>query len=456
MSFDCGFFDSVGGDRAYNAEQMSRLFDGIIRDGIFEFIGDKFKVTPGDGFSVNVGTGRAWFDHTWNYNDSLFNISLEPADVALERIDAIVLEVNASIGVRENSLKVVTGEANGEALKPALTNDATVHQHALAYITVHHNAQSITDADIEIVVGKTECPYVTGPLETVDISEQFKQWNSQFDTWFKNIQAQLSGDVAANLQREIEERVRYTDVANGEQVADATNDRNYLSPKAGLAFLTSRHASAEEVVAALANNKWVSPSDLDSFINSNVIRTVERTVDINVSEATAHPRIDSYDLTVVATYNEDEVKTAVTESIKDFTDFLKSHESSIGSFGIKISDYPKTLKSINFPYNKTLTNTHTPPQRYVAAGSLPDAATLGAVYTGSSASTMATISYDNYPNADDSSTHITVKCAIYLTPTTKEFRFIFTGSGVGVDGNDPIFSNDTFKLNIKCVYYPIV
>ena len=44
-----GFFNSVDGDRKYNAEQMSQMFEGLIGDGIFESVGGKFKVSANSG-----------------------------------------------------------------------------------------------------------------------------------------------------------------------------------------------------------------------------------------------------------------------------------------------------------------------------------------------------------------------------------------------------------------------
>ena len=64
MAFTCGFFNSENGDRKYNAEQMSAIFDGIIADGVFTTIGDHMAVSAGTGMQVLVGTGKAWFDHT--------------------------------------------------------------------------------------------------------------------------------------------------------------------------------------------------------------------------------------------------------------------------------------------------------------------------------------------------------------------------------------------------------
>ena len=69
MTITSGFFNSVNHDRLYDAEQVSSIFDGIIKDGVYESIGDAFMVTPNSDLndSIIVGTGRAWFDHTWTY-----------------------------------------------------------------------------------------------------------------------------------------------------------------------------------------------------------------------------------------------------------------------------------------------------------------------------------------------------------------------------------------------------
>lgn len=44
MSVSSGFFNSLNGDRKYNAAQMSAIFDGLIIDGVFASIGTAFAV----------------------------------------------------------------------------------------------------------------------------------------------------------------------------------------------------------------------------------------------------------------------------------------------------------------------------------------------------------------------------------------------------------------------------
>lgn len=205
MAFTCGFFNSENGDRKYNAEQMSAIFDGIIADGVFTTIGDHMAVSAGTGMQVLVGTGKAWFDHTWNVNDAAYPLAIAASDVTLSRIDAIVLETNHSDSVRLNKLRVVQGTVASSPAKPTLTNSEKVHQHPLAWVTVKPGVTQIAASAIENAVGTSVCPFVTGIIATTAIDDLFNQWNGEFDEWFDNLKSQLSDNVVANLQRQIDE-----------------------------------------------------------------------------------------------------------------------------------------------------------------------------------------------------------------------------------------------------------
>ena len=109
MSVTYGFYNSINGDRKYNALEMSSIFDGIIVDGVYMSIGDALNVKSSGGMGITVGTGRAWFNHTWTLNDSVMPLTIESSDVLLNRIDAVVLEVNNDSDVRKNTIKIVKG-----------------------------------------------------------------------------------------------------------------------------------------------------------------------------------------------------------------------------------------------------------------------------------------------------------------------------------------------------------
>lgn len=254
MSVSSGFFNSLNGDRKYNAAQMSAIFDGLIIDGVFASIGTAFAVKAAGGLTVNVGVGKAWFDHTWTVNDSILPMTAPEAEVLLDRIDAVVLEVNGTESVRENTIKFVKGNPSSAPSRPILTNEGNVHQYPLCYIYRKYGTAVINQADITPMVGTESTPFVTGILQTISLDELLGKWQdeldrftdarsqevddwiaqeeSDFTTWFDKMKAdlqqeqnvldqwiaseqadflawynqmkdQLSGDVAGNLQLEI-------------------------------------------------------------------------------------------------------------------------------------------------------------------------------------------------------------------------------------------------------------
>lgn len=204
MAVTYGFYNSLNKDRVYNAEQMSAIFDGVITDGVFASIGGKLIPTAGSGMQVIVKPGKCWFNSTWTVNDAELPLTISSADVSLPRIDAIVIEVNSAVNTRMNSIKVIKGIPSANPVKPTLISNATQHQYALGYVTVPANSTSISGGNIESNVGKSTCPFVTSILQQTNIDDLFNQWEVQFQTWFQNVQSQLSGNVAANLQAQID------------------------------------------------------------------------------------------------------------------------------------------------------------------------------------------------------------------------------------------------------------
>ena len=180
MALTYGFYNSQNGDRTYDATDISSIFDGIIKDGVFMSIGDAFIVSAANGMQVKVGSGRAWFNHTWTYNSVPSLHSIEPAEIVLNRIDTVVLEINASEEVRANSIKVIKGTPASNPVAPTLIDTELVHQYPLADIYVGANVTEIIPANITNRVGTEACPLSTGILETLDSAPLLAQWNSAF------------------------------------------------------------------------------------------------------------------------------------------------------------------------------------------------------------------------------------------------------------------------------------
>lgn len=332
MSVSSGFFNSLNGDRKYNAAQMSAIFDGLIIDGVFASIGTAFAVKAAGGLTVNVGIGKAWFDHTWTVNDSILPMTAPEAEVLLNRIDAVVLEVNGMESVRENTIKFVKGNPSSAPSRPTLTNEGNVHQYPLCYIYRKYGTAVINQADITPMVGTESTPFVTGILQTISLDELLGKWQdeldrftdarsqevddwiaqeeSDFTTWFNNMKAdlqqeqavldqwiaseqadflawynqmkdQLSGDVAGNLQLEIDKEevkrillVGFEDGTkefsdDGSTITSTASDGRTLTKTFSDGFLTMTNVLKSAAGAEVA--RAVKTFDSDGKLISTVV-----------------------------------------------------------------------------------------------------------------------------------------------------------------------------------------
>lgn len=245
MAVTSGFFDSVDGDRKYNALQLSSIFDGLIEDGVYNSVGDKFAVTASEGNTVIVGTGRAYFNHGWILNDADLPVELDPSGVTYDRYDAIILEINQGSNVRAGNIKVTKGSESRFTLKPFLIQGTVkgLWQYPIAYIKRKAGSSSISQSDIEYVVGTSECPFVVAAVQSVDIDALFAQWEDQFEQWFENLETQLSGDVAGNLQNQINQKVDEDNIIDDpDQLLLATQTGYVAGAKAAASLFQSMNA----------------------------------------------------------------------------------------------------------------------------------------------------------------------------------------------------------------------
>ena len=188
-----GFYDSLNHDRRYSSIQFGSIFDGVIRDGVFQHVGSRLMVSQNSGMMISVGTGRAWFNHTWTYNDSILPLTVPQSEVILDRVDAVVLEVDAREEGRINTIKIVKGTPTSKNAKPpAMIKEKNRWQYPLAYIKVAAGVTSIRTADITNKVGTSDCPFVTAPLDKMSIDDLVKQWADQWQVFYENETADMN------------------------------------------------------------------------------------------------------------------------------------------------------------------------------------------------------------------------------------------------------------------------
>lgn len=187
MALTYGFYSSINGDRKYNALQFGSIFDGVIHDGIYINIGGQMIVkASGNGMQVNIQTGRAWFNHTWTLNDTIYPLTLPDAEPLLSKYVAVVLEVDESQSIRRNRFTYVAGTPASSPKYPTLTNNQTLHQYALAYVLIRPGVTTITQANIINNVGKSSCPFVTSVAASMNVDALIARWETQWNEWFND------------------------------------------------------------------------------------------------------------------------------------------------------------------------------------------------------------------------------------------------------------------------------
>lgn len=214
MSVTYGFYNSQSGDRKYDAIQMSSIFDGIIEDGIIQHYGNAMIVQESEGMTIKVGTGRAWFNHTWTLNDATLPLEVPQAEVLLNRYDAVVLEVDSRVESRANAIKIVKGTPASSPVKPTMISENDRWQYPLAYIYVGAGVTAIRQGNITNCIGTAECPYVTAPLDKMSIDDLVAQWQdewsalyekqkSDIETWKAELEGIIDTDTALSLANNI-------------------------------------------------------------------------------------------------------------------------------------------------------------------------------------------------------------------------------------------------------------
>lgn len=214
MAITYGYFNSINGDRTYNADQMSEYFDGLVSNGVYESVGGALQVTAGSGMTVNVASGRGIINCKWVKNDAVLTLDITQAHAVLNRYTAVVMRLD--IVNRLIAITTKDGANASNPVKPTMQNDGTMVELCLAYIYVAATVTSITQANVEDMRASNLCGWVTGLIEQVDTSQLFLQWQTayenyynemttEFNDWFSTLTSQLQ--VNTYIQKFYKRRV---------------------------------------------------------------------------------------------------------------------------------------------------------------------------------------------------------------------------------------------------------
>ena len=192
MAIRSGFFNSVNGDRKYDARRFAEYFATFISNGVFPNPSTNLQVMANNDMTVTVKVGKAWINGYILINDDDYILQLEPADGVLNRIDRIVARYD--VVDREIRLEIKKGTFASTPVAPALQRDADAYELALADIYVAAGTVSITQANITDLRLNTDlCGIVHGTVEQVDTTTLFNQYLS----WLQEKKNQYDQDMLA-------------------------------------------------------------------------------------------------------------------------------------------------------------------------------------------------------------------------------------------------------------------
>ena len=232
-------------DRPFNADDFAKYFGTLIKNGVFPNPSTNFQcIADQETMAVKMEAGICWIDGHLGYDDNVHILEIDTADSVLDRIDRIVLRKD--VLDRDIHWVVKKGEMSGKPVAPTLQRDENAWELGIADVKVAHGTVSISQSMVTDTRLNTElCGLVTGTVTQIDTTtlfNQLEQWKKEyieatntwtteqeqaflnwkqlfetaatdwrageeqkFDEWLQSIKGKLSGDVAGNLQNQIEE-----------------------------------------------------------------------------------------------------------------------------------------------------------------------------------------------------------------------------------------------------------
>ena len=196
-----GFFNSIDGDRKYDADDISNYFLKLISNGVFATPANSMQIQTATGMRVKVTPGWAFINCKWLRLDNDHYITLDKADVKYNRVDRIVLRLDPSDDVRAITIQVKKGDPGDPTyLKNLERVKNGVWELSLGYVWVHANATEIRQSNIVDERANTDvCGFVTGLIDQIDTTNLFAQYDDTFKEFMEGLKNGSGGVGGSNL-----------------------------------------------------------------------------------------------------------------------------------------------------------------------------------------------------------------------------------------------------------------
>ena len=212
MNGNAMFFDSMDGDRIYNAADFREWLHRLFSEGVS--IND-FYTTATGGMTINVTGGYTHIRGACKTFTADTVLTLQPADKTLPRIDAVVLELD--IPAKTIELKIRSGSAALDPAAPELVRTEDIWQLQLCTVAISPGMKEITQAEIDDTrIDIDVCGYLirsacdNSMSEIVALyrkrtAEIIESTGADFWEWFETQKATFTPDMRDQIERMMQE-----------------------------------------------------------------------------------------------------------------------------------------------------------------------------------------------------------------------------------------------------------
>ena len=202
----CGFFNSVNGDRKYDADDISNYFLKLISNGVFATPASSLQIQAAGGMKIKVTPGWAFVNCKWLRLDTDYYITLDKSDVQYNRLDRIVVRLDPSDSVRSVTIAVKKGTASSPTKIVPLTRVTNgIWELSLAQVWVYANSTEIKQSAIIDERANTDvCGWVTGLIDQIDTTNLFAQYDAAFKDFMEDLKSKSTTDGTTTITTQLD------------------------------------------------------------------------------------------------------------------------------------------------------------------------------------------------------------------------------------------------------------
>ena len=218
---ECGFFNSKGEDRLYNAEHFTSYLSSMICNGVQDTVGECFapSVSEDDGLLLTIGSGKAWINGHYAQTTTSEKLDLsEYVDESLGRCVAVGVYCDTSESVRDCGFEVLAGTCSGSPRPPKFSNTESRTYLTICTVRLRPGAASILSGDVtdcrndETLCGYCKC--ILGKCRVTEMLAEMAKTNATLDELQKRLDAMNS--QITEMQTKVDDLTAGEIVATGQ------------------------------------------------------------------------------------------------------------------------------------------------------------------------------------------------------------------------------------------------